>query len=98
MLGVSPSYVRKLADQGILPFRKTKGGHRVFDPRATMEAYARRAEGPTIHLDLPLDGLEEDAVWSQLEKQSPAHRATDQARKVARYAFTELLNNAIDPS
>src|ERR1700730_6569239 len=44
-LGVSPSYVRRLADNGILPFRRTACGPRVFDSLETTAAFAKRGEG-----------------------------------------------------
>jgi anti-sigma regulatory factor (Ser/Thr protein kinase) len=45
-----------------------------------------------------LAGLEEDAVWDELDD-DPALKATNSnAKEALRYAFTELLNNAIDHS
>jgi len=98
MLGVSSAYVRRLADEGILPFRRTTGGHRVFDPDATTAAFIKRGEGRTLRLELSIEGLEEDRVWKRLETELPPRRASPEAREVARYAFTEMLNNAIDHS
>ena len=98
LLGVSPAYVRRLADEGILPHRRTAGGHRLFDPEATKAAFANRREGRTLRIELPLEGLEEDLVWQRLESELPPRRASPEARGIARYAFTEMLNNAIDHS
>jgi anti-sigma regulatory factor (Ser/Thr protein kinase) len=98
LLGVSPSYVRQLANKGTLPSRRTKGGHRVFDPEATKAAFSQRGAAPTIRLEIPLNGLEEDVIWQQLQVQAPISSANQEVGKIARYAFTELLNNAIDHS
>jgi excisionase family DNA binding protein len=96
-LGVSPSYVRKLADAGVLPHTFTRGGHRVFDVAETKAAFDRRRRR-TLTLELPIDGLEEHTVWDRLQAEAPARGATKEALDIARYAFTELLNNAIDHS
>ncbi len=57
------------------------------------------AETASRSLAVPLDGLEEDAVWRDaiadvdaVVRQDPA------ARAIQKYAFTEMLNNAIDHS
>lgn len=96
-LGVSPSYVRKLADAGVLPHTATRGGHRLFDLAETRAAFDQR-HVRTLALELPITGLEEDAVWDRLQAEAPAKRATKQALEITRYAFTELLNNAIEHS
>ena len=96
-LGVSTSYVRKLADAGVLPHTFTRGGHRVFNLAETKAAFDRRRDR-TLTLELPIAGLEEHKVWERLETEAPARGATKQAIDIARYAFTELLNNAIDHS
>src|ERR1700730_8324864 len=96
-LKVSPSYVRKLADAGVLPHRVTKGGHSLFDLAETRAAFDRRRDR-ALALELPITGLEEHTVWERLQAEAPAHGATKQALDIARYAFTELLNNAIDHS
>ncbi|MBS1871053.1 MAG: EAL domain-containing protein [Actinobacteria bacterium] len=47
-LGVSPSTVRRLADQGVLPGTRTGGGHRRFR-RADVQRLAReRSRGPAL--------------------------------------------------
>jgi len=96
-LGVSASYVRKLANAGVLPHRLTRGGHRLFDLAETRAAFDRRHQR-TVALELPIDGLEEHTVWDRLQAEAPARGATKEAIDIARYAFTELLNNAIDHS
>lgn len=97
-LGISITYARKLADAGVLPHRLTPGGHRVFDLARAREAFQRRRRMRALELELPLAGLQEDKVWNDLQAQDPAEHATEQARVIARYAFTEVVNNAIDHS
>jgi excisionase family DNA binding protein len=96
-LGVSPTYIRKLADAGVIPHRVTQGGHRLFDLAEARAAFRRRRD-LRVELELPLAGLEEDKVWDRVEAQAPPRHATEQAVQIARYAFTELVNNAIDHS
>jgi anti-sigma regulatory factor (Ser/Thr protein kinase) len=46
-----------------------------------------------------LAGLEEDRVWDEVVRDLPAIRLTEEnVRSILRYAFTEMLNNAIDHS
>jgi anti-sigma regulatory factor (Ser/Thr protein kinase) len=96
-LGVSPSYVRKLANAGLLPHRLTRGGHRLFDLTETRAAFDRRHDR-TLALELPLDGLEEDTVWNRVLVEAPPRGLRKEALDIAKFAFTELLNNAIDHS
>jgi anti-sigma regulatory factor (Ser/Thr protein kinase) len=107
-LGLSPSRIRQLADAEIIPSSRTPGGHRLFDLGAVRAAIARRTlpedpltvateATPSWQVELTLLGLSEDIVWRrvaedlQLDKDSPAG-------KIMAYAFTEMLNNAIDHS
>ena len=107
-LGLSPTWIRHLADNGAIPSSKTPGGHRLFDLGAVRAAVARRTlpgdpltvameAKPSWQRELTLLGLSEDVVWRQvaddldLDRESPA-------RRIAGYAFTEMLNNAIDHS
>lgn len=107
-VGVSVSRVRQLADEGVIPASRTEGGHRLFDLGMVREALARRSLGdvtatrrslPRWTRELPIVGLAEDQVWSDLihdldqESESPTP-----AMRIMRYAFTEMLNNAIDHS
>jgi anti-sigma regulatory factor (Ser/Thr protein kinase) len=107
-LGLSPTRIRQLADAEIIPSSRTPGGHRLFDLGAVRAAIARRTlpkdpltvvieARPTWQHELTLLGLSEDVVWRRiaedldLAKESPAG-------KIMAYAFTEMLNNAIDHS
>ncbi len=46
LLGVSPDTVRRWADDGRLPTRRTSGGHRVVDGVALAELAAAQASAP----------------------------------------------------
>ena len=47
----------------------------------------------------PLEGLEEDRVWDEAMGEVPRFRDADpNVRSILRYAFTEMVNNAIDHS
>jgi anti-sigma regulatory factor (Ser/Thr protein kinase) len=107
-LGLSPTRIRQLADAGVIPSSRSAGGHRLFDLGAVRAAVARRSlpadplteaqqAKPSWRHNLTLLGLSEDVVWRKvvddlrLESGSPAGR-------IMGYAFTEMLNNAIDHS
>jgi hypothetical protein len=107
-LGLSPSRIRQLADSDVIPSTRSPGGHRLFDLGAVRAAVARRAlpkdllaaaqeAEPSWNRELTLLGLSESDVWRSikddldLDGESPAGRITG-------YAFTEMLNNAIDHS
>ena len=107
-LGLSPSRIRQLADAEVIPSTRTPGGHRLFDLGAVRAAIARRTlpedpltvateATPSWQHELTLLGLSEDVVWRRaaedlhLDRESPAG-------KIMGYAFTEMLNNAIDHS
>ena len=56
---------------------------------------------PDADLDrsYPLEGLEEDRVWEEVIREAPTiQNAPSNVRSIMRYAFTEMLNNAIDHS
>jgi hypothetical protein len=56
---------------------------------------------PDADLDrpYPLEGLEEDRVWDEVVRDVPKIQgAPSNVRSIMRYAFTEMLNNAIDHS
>jgi hypothetical protein len=107
-LGLSMTRIRQLADTGVIPSSRSAGGHRLFDLGAVRAAVARRTlpgdplavaqeAKPSWHHNLTLLGLSEDVVWRRvvddldLDPGSPAGR-------IMGYAFTEMLNNAIDHS
>jgi excisionase family DNA binding protein len=52
-LGVSPSTLRRWADAGRIPSRRTAGGHRRFDP-AAVQALARQSAAPPSPALAPL--------------------------------------------
>lgn len=106
-LGVSPSRLRQLADSGAIPSERSPGGHRVFDPGAVRSALARQSSfeltqprwtDPDWERTLPLAGLQEDAVWRDVAVDVLQDRLSPEGRSTASYAFTEMLNNAIDHS
>ncbi|HUC55750.1 MAG TPA: MerR family transcriptional regulator, partial [Streptosporangiaceae bacterium] len=70
-LGLSPTWIRELADIGIIPVQRTAGGHRRFDLPAVRAAIARRtlkedglpltpAAEPAWRRELTILGLAED--------------------------------------
>lgn len=105
--GLSPSQVRQLADSGDIPFERSPGGHRVFDPGQVRSALTRiatsavvegRWSSPDWQRTLHLEGLREDVVWRELAADLVQDRLGTEARSIVGYAFTEILNNAIDHS
>ncbi len=111
-VGLHPNWIRRLADDGLIPFERSPGGHRLFDVSAVRAALARRAitrgmapgVGASSALGSPvweraflLPDLEEDRVWLQLTADLSLDRTVPVARTMS-YAFTEMLNNAIDHS
>lgn len=106
-LGISPSRLRQLADNGVVPSVRSPGGHRVFDPGAVRSTLARlsnvnvtspRWTDPDWDQSLVLAGLQEDAVWREVMGDLLQDRLSPEGRSTASYAFTEMLNNAIDHS
>ena len=75
-LGVSPSTVRRLADQGALPGTRTGGGHRRFR-RADVQRLAReRGRGPILRpWVLPTTPLDSAALVIEHEGSALAERA-----------------------
>jgi anti-sigma regulatory factor (Ser/Thr protein kinase) len=106
-LGVSQARLRQLADSGVIPSERSPGGHRVFDPGAVRSALARLATPeftssrwavPDWERVLPISGLQEDMVWREMANDLLEDKLSPEARSTANYAFTEMLNNAIDHS
>ncbi len=107
-LGLSATRIRQLADAGIIPSSRTLGGHRLFDLEAVRAAVARRTlpqdpltaimnAEPSWHNELTLLGLSEDVVWRRVAEDVGLDRESPAGRLIG-YAFTEMLNNAIDHS
>jgi len=114
LLGIGPAAralsmpvkrLRRLADQGRVPFELTEGRHRRFALDAVRRALgahenaapARPVRTPQWSRSLPLDGLDEDVVWRQLVAEL-ALEPGDRAFGLTQYAFEEILNNAVDHS
>lgn len=107
-LGLSPTRIRQLADSGVIPSSRTPGGHRLFDLGAVRAAIARRTlpkdpltaimeAEPSWQHELTLLGLSEDVVWQRAAKDLGLDKESQSGRIIG-YAFTEMLNNAIDHS
>ncbi len=107
-LGLSPTRIRQLADAEVIPSSRTAGGHRLFDLGAVRAAIARRTlpkdpltvaieAAPSWRHELTLLGLSEDVVWRRVAEDLHVDRESP-AGKIMGYAFTEMLNNAIDHS
>lgn len=94
-LGLSVVRIRQLAGAGRIPFVLTPGGHRRFDLAAVRDALAG-ASAPLWHQSFARDDLAEDQVWAALSQQLPP--MSPEARAIASYAVTEMVNNAIDHS
>ena len=67
--------------------------------RGARYSVSGKAEKPiTITRQLPIQDCDEDRVWRQLTAQLSLERVLrPNVVAIARYAFTEMLNNAIDP-
>jgi anti-sigma regulatory factor (Ser/Thr protein kinase) len=107
-LGLSPSRIRQLADSGVIPATRSPGGHRLFDLGAVRAAVARRAlpedplaaaqdAEPSWSRELTLLGLSESDVWRSVKDDLKLDGGSPAGRIIG-YAFTEMLNNAIDHS
>jgi DNA-binding transcriptional ArsR family regulator len=68
--------------------------------RGARYTVASRAPAPTIvSRVLPIRGLDEDRVWDELSLRLDLHRSLrPNVEAIVRYAFTEMLNNAIEHS
>jgi anti-sigma regulatory factor (Ser/Thr protein kinase)/predicted DNA-binding transcriptional regulator AlpA len=107
-LGLSPSRIRQLTDSGVFPSIRSAGGHRLFDLGEVRAVLAKRAlpldplavttdEKPTWHRELTVLGLSEDVIWARVREDLGLDSASP-AGRIMGYAFTEMLNNAIDHS
>lgn len=109
MLGLSTSRVRQMADGGIIPFRRTPGGHRLFDPAEVramiVRLPARRGFTPTGDLGPAVwdrrferSGLREHEVWRAVAAELGLDSSETDATHIMEYAFQEMTNNAIEHS
>lgn len=94
-LGLSVVRIRQLSGAGRIPFVRTPGGHRRFDLAAVRDALAGEHDA-LWHQSFALAGLAEDEVWHDLSACLPP--MSQEARAIAAYAVTEMVNNAIDHS
>lgn len=107
-LGLSPSRIRQLTDSGVIPSTRSAGGQRLFDLGEVRAVLAKRAlpldplavtteEKPAWHRELTVLGLSEDVIWRRVREDLMLDSASPAGRIIG-YAFTEMLNNAIDHS
>ena len=110
-VGLSVGWLRRLADDGAIPSARSGSGHRRFDVDAVREALQRRhhpvafataspvvpRQHPQWNRSVPLAGQEEHEIWAEVVAELQLDRST-RAVRVLTYAFTEMLNNAIDHS
>lgn len=94
-LGLSVVRIRQLSGAGRIPFVLTPGGHRRFELAAVREALADEHDA-VWHETFAREGLAEDQVWHELSASLPP--MSPEAREIATYAVTEMVNNAIDHS
>jgi anti-sigma regulatory factor (Ser/Thr protein kinase) len=98
ILGLSTQRVRDLVQEGKLEAKLTSGGHRRFDP---VDLYRFRGSAPTpsgrglFLQEYGLLGADEHEIWIDLQSELSISGA---ATMIARYAVTEMVNNAIDHS
>jgi anti-sigma regulatory factor (Ser/Thr protein kinase) len=104
-LGVSPSHVRVLTNRGVLSSSTTEGGHRRYHLPTVLAEWAadrswqnRDAGSVEFTATRPLDGLAEHEVWTEARAVLFPADEPRAARTILGYAFTEMLNNAIDHS
>lgn len=89
-------HLRELVDARKLTREGTTKGARyiAFDPKSVAVSKI-----PGINLSYKLRGLEEDRVWEQLARRAGLNKKLSAAAfRIVQFAFTELLNNAIDHS
>ncbi|HUW77773.1 MAG TPA: DUF4325 domain-containing protein [Candidatus Nanopelagicaceae bacterium] len=111
-LNLHVSAVRRMADLGLIPSHRTKGGHRLFDLKKVTETLGTSVKAnlaavgavqpealgrPSWHEEYAVANLEEHIVWKLIVRDLNLDLACP-AEDIASYAFTEMLNNAIDHS
>lgn len=91
--------VRRLTDSGVLRSHTSQGGHRRYEPSEVIHDYQKYSSDwePPVAFErtYSLAGLAEDQVWSEV---LPVISTSEHARHILAYAFTEMVNNAIDHS
>jgi anti-sigma regulatory factor (Ser/Thr protein kinase) len=85
---------RQAAHRRLAPL--VAAGRLVREGKGRATRYRQPGSRP-LRVRLPRRGLEEDRVWDDVAKQSFSGAAPD-ARDILQYAFTELVNNAIEHS
>ena len=99
ILGLSTSRVRGLVAEGKLTATLTDGGHRRFEVDAVNALRDRSAPstGSTASVvrTYQLRATDEHSVWLDLADAMPVGQ---EARAIAQYVITEMVNNAIDHS
>ena len=111
-VGMHPNWLRELADRGEIPSIRTKGGQRRFNVTAVQIALAERnkatlsKQGASPQISDPqnrwerefdLSGLSEDVVFREIVRDLHLNMSENCADTIP-YAFTEMLNNAIEHS
>jgi excisionase family DNA binding protein len=103
--------LRRLADREEIPFARSSGGHRLFEVAAVLRALEMRSQvkhstyvtgaapiqAPAWQKEYPLKALKEDLVFEELKSELNLDMSGSGA-DILPYAFTEMLNNAIDHS
>lgn len=103
-LGIPVKTLRRLADRGDVPSVRTRGGHRLFSTTEVAAALSSPGGDRTVgradadwRRSMDLEGLDEARVWSDVATALQLEQG-DEGMRVMNYAFTEMLNNAIDHS
>ena len=112
-VGLHPNWLRKLADEGVIPSEKSEKGQRLFDIEMVQVALNVRARqkqstqaGAGLEVlhgraqwgkNFQLAGLEEDKVWNQIATELKLDRRSNIANTIS-YAITAMINNAVDHS
>ncbi|TFD75437.1 MerR family DNA-binding transcriptional regulator [Cryobacterium sp. Sr8] len=104
-LGIPIKTLRRLADQKGIPSNRSPGGHRVFDLNEVRAALGGTIPEATIvptgkpdwEGSFALEGLDESVVWAEVSS-AVGLDAGSEGNIIARYGFTEMLNNAVDHS
>jgi len=102
-LGVSPSRVRQLADEGRIPSTRTPGGHRLFDLVLVREALLRESlprtgmRPPDLVQERSPAGLEEHVMWLDAsERLHLRDRVSPACWGASQDGFSGMVNNAVD--